>query len=93
MSLSDVPADRRCMAKTRARTPCKNWGIRPSGRCRMHGGKSLGGYLSPALKHGEYSTYFPFWLWRSIAKADERRERRLAALLAARLAHAPEETP
>lgn len=34
---------RRCGACCR-RTgePCKNWGIRPSMRCRMHGGKGSG---------------------------------------------------
>ncbi len=72
MSLSDVPADRQCGAKTRAGSPCRNWGIRPSGRCRMHGGKSYGGYASPALKHGWYSTYFPFWVWRSEIEYQER---------------------
>ena len=55
MSLCDVPTDRRCMAKTRAGTPCKNWGIRPSGRCRMHGGKSYRGFASPRYRHGCYS--------------------------------------
>ena len=62
-NLQNVPADRRCNAKTRAGTPCKNWGRFSSGRCRMHGGKSYGGYASPGLKHGWYSTYFPFWFW------------------------------
>jgi len=34
---------RRCGAHCR-RTgePCKNWGIRPTMRCRMHGGKGAG---------------------------------------------------
>ena len=62
--LQEVPADRQCNAKTRAGTPCKNWGMR-NGRCQMHGGKSYGGYASPRLKHGWYSNYFPFCVWRS----------------------------
>lgn len=73
-NLQAVPNDRRCNAKTRAGTPCKNWGMR-NGRCRMHGGKSYGGYASPRLKHGWYSTYFPFWVWRAEVKAYERRLR------------------
>jgi hypothetical protein len=55
MSLADVPADRRCNARTRAGHPCKNWGILPAGRCRMHGGKSWRGYASPRYRHGYYS--------------------------------------
>jgi len=93
VNLSDVPADRRCNAKTRAGTPCKKWGIRPSGRCRNHGGKSWGGYASQRLKHGWYSNYFPFPLYRAIVEDAERRERRLDALLAQRIPHEPEETP
>ncbi len=88
-NLQAVPNDRRCNAKTRAGTPCKNWGMR-NGRCRMHGGKSYGGYASPRLKHGWYSTYFPFWVWRAEVKAHERRqrfvEREMARLAAERLA-------
>ena len=55
VNLSDVPADRRCNAKTRAGLPCRNWGIRPSGRCRLHGGKSYRGVASPRFRHGRYS--------------------------------------
>ena len=55
MNLSDVPADRRCNARTRAGTPCMKWGIRPSGRCRNHGGKSYRGIASPRYRHGRYS--------------------------------------
>lgn len=32
----------RCLAKTRAGTPCKNPAITGKERCRMHGGKSTG---------------------------------------------------
>jgi hypothetical protein len=31
-----------CGAKTRSGNPCKKWGMKPSGRCRLHGGKSTG---------------------------------------------------
>ncbi len=55
MSLADVPADRRCNAKTRTGSACKNWRLRPSGRCRMHGGKSYRGFTSPRYRHGWYS--------------------------------------
>ncbi len=91
-NLTTVPADRQCGAKTRAGTPCKNWGMRqwarrpsdtsPSGRCRMHGGKSLSGYSSPALKHGWYSKEFPFWVFRLEVEARERAQARLEQRLA-----------
>ena len=54
-SISDVPTERRCNAKTRAGTPCRNWSILPAGRCRMHGGKSFRGVASPQYRHGWYS--------------------------------------
>jgi hypothetical protein len=31
----------------------------PNGRCRLHGGKSLGSLASPSLKTGRYSKYLP----------------------------------
>jgi hypothetical protein len=44
----------------------------------MHGGSSYGGIASPSLKHGWYSTYFPYpYLWARI-EARERAARRLA---------------
>lgn len=72
-NLRDVPADRRCNAKTRAGHPCKNWGMR-NGRCRMHGGKSYGGMASPRLVHGWYSND-P--IYRFIRLWIETRERQL----------------
>ncbi len=75
-NLQAVPNDRRCNAKTRAGTPCKNWGMR-NGRCRMHGGKSYGGHASPRLVHGWYSEYFPFTIMRAEARRRERMRRRL----------------
>lgn len=50
---------KRCGAKTRSGELCKNWGMEPSGRCRMHGGKSLRGIASPQFKHGRYSKAMP----------------------------------
>jgi hypothetical protein len=47
-----------CGAKTRSGAPCKQHPM-PNGRCRMHGGKSLGGLASPTFKHGRYSKYMP----------------------------------
>jgi hypothetical protein len=48
----------------------------------MHGGKSLSGYASPALKHGWYSKEFPFWVWRSQVEYQERIARRVAKRIA-----------
>ena len=87
-NLQEVPADRRCNAKTRAGTPCKNWGMR-NGRRRMHGGKSYGGYASPRLKHGWYSNHFPFPIMRAEVKAHERMRRRLRKSLQA-MGHDPD---
>lgn len=49
----------RCGAKLRRREgKCHGWAM-PNGKCRMHGGKSLVGALSPAFKHGRFSRYLP----------------------------------
>jgi hypothetical protein len=60
----------RCLARTRARTPCQSPAM-ANGRCRMHGGKAPGAAKGNrnALKHGRYAA-------EAVA---ERRE--LAALL------------
>ena len=50
--------DRLCGAKTRSGSACQNRPM-PNGRCRMHGGKSLGGIASPNFKHGGYSKFLP----------------------------------
>lgn len=81
-NLNEVPEDRRCSAKTRAGEPCKNWGISPSGRCRMHGGKSYGGIASATLKHGWYSRYFPYTFMRRRIEIQERRDRYVDARMA-----------
>ncbi len=76
------PPGRQCNARTRDGDPCKNWGMFPSGRCRMHGGKSWGGDASPRLTHGWYSNYFPYWFYRGEILRQEQLERRLAKSLA-----------
>jgi len=50
--------NKRCGARTRAETPCRNWAM-PNGRCRMHGGMTPGGMALPQFKHGRYSKYLP----------------------------------
>lgn len=45
---------KRCGAKTRGGSPCKNAAM-PNGRCRMHGGRSLRGVSHPRFSHGRYS--------------------------------------
>jgi hypothetical protein len=47
-----------CGAKTRSGRPCGHPAM-ANGRCRYHGGKSLGGIASPTFKTGRYSKYLP----------------------------------
>lgn len=47
-----------CGAKTRSGGACKQRAM-PNGRCRMHGGASLGGAAAANFKHGRYSKYLP----------------------------------
>lgn len=71
MILTDVPADRRCGARTRAGPPCRNWGILPAGRCRLHGGKSYRGIASPRYRHGFYSRdILCRVLWDAVRRGD-----------------------
>lgn len=55
---------KRCGAKTRAGTPCKN-GAMANGRCRLHGGKSTGAPPEKMKKnnnartHGLFAKYLP----------------------------------
>src|SRR5665811_1020750 len=77
-NLQAVPPERRRNAKTRSGNPCKNWGIKRNGRCRMHGGKSYGGYAFPRLVHGWYSKCFPFPIMRALVEDYERRRRIMA---------------
>ncbi len=46
----------RCQARTRAATPCQSPAM-TNGRCRMHGGKTLGAAKgnSHAFSHGRYT--------------------------------------
>lgn len=52
------PDKKKCGAKTRSGGVCDAWAM-PNGRCRLHGGKSLGGLMSGTFKHGRYSKYLP----------------------------------
>lgn len=61
----------KCGAKTRAGGRCQQHAL-PNGRCRFHGGKSLGGIASPTFKTGRYSKYLPTRLLeRYQASADD----------------------
>src|SRR5699024_12142832 len=53
-------ARKRCGAKTRGGKPCKN-GAMDNGRCRMHGGKSIGAPKENknSVKHGLFAKYLP----------------------------------
>lgn len=61
----DRPHDATCGAKTRAGTPCQQvagWGTNHvgSGRCKLHGGKSLRGIMATDQRAGlKYSKYMP----------------------------------
>lgn len=68
--MDDQPP-RRCGAKTRDGDPCKNWAMRPSARCRMHGGKTPVGIASPSYKHGLYSVHLPL---RALVQGQRQRE-------------------
>ena len=48
-----------CGASTRFGTPCRQPGMRPSGRCRMHGGKTPRGISNPNTRTGFYSKDLP----------------------------------
>ena len=60
-NLRRPPPERRCGVRSRRNggAPCRNWGMRPSGRCRMHGGTSPFGIGSPTHRHGFYSRDLP----------------------------------
>lgn len=60
MSLRDVEA---CGAKTRFGTRWGQPGMRPSGRCRMHGGKTPRGIANPNTKTGRYCQDAPTHLF------------------------------
>lgn len=55
---SKVPIEGRCGAKIRKSDPpryCVRYPLNGKTRCRLHGGKSLGGIASPTYKHGRAS--------------------------------------
>jgi hypothetical protein len=54
--LLDMRRAKRCGARTRSRKSCQSPAM-PNGRCRMHGGPSLGAPKGNrnAFKHGRYS--------------------------------------
>jgi hypothetical protein len=56
LSITDVPA---CGARRRDGGRCRQPGMSPSGRCRLHGGKSPRGLASPLTKTGRYSRDLP----------------------------------
>ena len=41
-----------CGARTRSGAPCRNARMRGRRRCRMHGGRSLSGWVHPSIRHG-----------------------------------------
>jgi hypothetical protein len=62
------PNARACGARTRAGTPCQLPAL-PNGRCKLHGGKSLGGPASPTFKTGYFSRCLPRQLLKQFDQA------------------------
>lgn len=60
-----------CGARRRNGLPCRKAGIAPSGRCRLHGGKTPGGIASPHFKTGRYSGYMPRGLRGTLASLEK----------------------
>lgn len=50
---------RRCGAKTRKGTPCRQWAVTGRERCRMHGGRQPRGLAHPLTKTGRFSKDLP----------------------------------
>jgi hypothetical protein len=65
-----------CGAKLRGKDArCQVAILMRNGRCRIHGGKSLGGWAHPNYKHGYYSkSPLDEWLWLGNRDSDIRRE-------------------
>jgi hypothetical protein len=57
LSITDVPDNRKCGATTRDGTPCQRWTAPGRSRCRLHGGATPRGDVSPHFKHGWYSKH------------------------------------
>jgi hypothetical protein len=70
-------AGARCGAKTRSGSPCKRLPAAKSnsGRCNLHGGKSLSWIAHPNYKHGLYSKYTMQGIERRAGIARRKRER------------------
>ena len=66
-----------CGAKARQNggAPCKNFAMRPLGRCRLHGGRSRFGFTAGTYVHGRYSQDF---LTRLMADALQQRDEQVA---------------
>src|SRR4051812_28028866 len=48
-----------CAVRTRSGAACRQSGMKPSGRCKLHGGRTLRGLNSASLRHGRYSKALP----------------------------------
>ena len=75
----DYAKARRCGARTRRDTPCRQPAM-PNGRCKMHGGKSSGPRTPEGLERSRWST------WKHGARsaetiANKRQARALCRLL------------
>jgi hypothetical protein len=57
-----------CGAKRKNGELCKSPAM-PSGKCRIHGGKSLSGIASPSLVHGRYSKHLPTRILASFSES------------------------
>lgn len=58
----------RCGAKTKSGAPCRAAAMRPSGRCRIHGGLTPTGVALPQTVHGRYSKHLPRALAQAVAE-------------------------
>src|SRR4051812_48697404 len=56
MSVADVA---RCGARTRTGRACAQPGMQPSGRCRLHGGRTPRGFANANTRTGRYSRDLP----------------------------------
>lgn len=72
MAIKDEATGRMiCGAKTK-NGPCRNYPMtNGSGRCRLHGGKSLRGLASPTFKTGRYSKFLPARLQERFVASQE----------------------
>jgi hypothetical protein len=64
---SGIPHARLCGARTRRGSPCARRSGR-SGRCHLHGDKSLAWFAHPNYQHGRYSKYAPERIFERAAR-------------------------